>query len=112
MRIWHEQLIPRLCRQHLLAMWREGLGAYSIITNGKKGYRNHPALKEFEGCPNLLAQRLQAVRAEMLRRGYHPKEAPIPIQAELGAELERYHEWQSLEEQVERLKAKGCGCQV
>jgi hypothetical protein len=112
MRIWHEQLIPRLCRQHLLAMWREGLGAYSIITNDKKGYRNHPALKEFAACPNLLAQRLQAVRAEMLRRGYHPKEAPIPIQAELEIEQERYHEWQSLEEQVERLKAKGCACQV
>lgn len=36
MRIWHESLIPKLCRQHLLAMWREGLGAYKIITENKK----------------------------------------------------------------------------
>ena len=112
MRIWHEALIPRLCRQHLLAMWREGLGAYSIITNDKKGYRNHPALKEFERCPNLLAQRLQAVRAEMLRRGYHPKEAPAPDPAQLPGEQAQYHEWQSLQEQIQLLQAKGCDCRV
>lgn len=112
MRIWHEQLIPRLCRQHLLAMWREGLGAYAIISSDKKGYRHHPAVKEFAACPNLLALRLQAVRAEMLRRGYHPKEAPIPVETELRQELERYREWQTLEEQIERLKSKGCECQL
>ncbi len=93
-------------------MWREGLGAYSIIVNGKKGYRNHPAVKEFEGCPNLLAERLQAVRGEMIRRGYHPKEGPEVDGGRVEEERRRYREWQSLEEQVERLREKGCECEV
>ncbi|MHA2330232.1 MAG: pyrimidine dimer DNA glycosylase/endonuclease V, partial [Candidatus Hodarchaeales archaeon] len=43
MRIWDISLIEFLCDKHLLAVWREGLGAYSIITNNKKGYSKHPA---------------------------------------------------------------------
>ena len=58
MRIWHEQLIPHLCKQHLLACWREALGAYSIITKNKRGYRNHPATQEFIDAPYALWLRL------------------------------------------------------
>ncbi len=65
--MWHEKLIPKLCRQHLLAMWREGLGIYSILSNNKKGYRNHPAVKEFEDSLGVLWFRLYAVRREMIK---------------------------------------------
>ena len=113
MRIWHEQLIPKLCRQHLLAMWREGLGAYKIITEDKKGYRNHPAVKEFENNAGVLWFRLNIVRNEMLKRGYNPKRMP-------NARLEDYDalcsnkiiEWQTLEEQIEVLKQKQCDCAI
>lgn len=110
MRIWHQSLIPLLCRQHLLAVWRESLGAYKIITEDKKGYRNHPAVKEFENAPLSLHFRLFRIREEILNRGYNPKEMPpvyyiqIPEQPPIP--------WQTLDQQIEILKAKGCDCNV
>lgn len=90
-------------------MWREGLGCYNIVTSDKKGYRNHPATKEFIGAECDLWCRLYETREEMLRRGYHPKDMPKMV---------RHHEctesvpWQTLEEQTEVLRAKGCKCDV
>jgi hypothetical protein len=103
MRIWHEDLIPYLKRQHLLAVWREALGCYKIITENKKGYRNHPAVIEFTNAKSILWERLYIIRQEMLKRGYHPKELPEkPIQSE----FERVVEWQSLEQQKQILFQK------
>lgn len=108
MRIWHEKLIPMLCRQHLLAVWREALGAYSIIIEGKKGYRNHPATIEFARHPNKLWLRLYAIREEMLKRGYKPKPMPtMPMCPDVSPEVT---EWQSIDEQIRILKIKGCDC--
>lgn len=127
MRIWHEELIPKLCRQHLLAMWREGLGCYKILTEDKKGYRNHPAVKEFEGKIEQLWLRLHAVRREAEGRGYNFKDLPEIHTDKLNAwdygkgfwgisGLINSHyeidEWQTLDEQIEVLKNKGCNCQV
>lgn len=109
MRIWHEKLIPHLCQKHLCAMWREGLGAYKIITENKKGYRNHPATKEYEHAPNALYSLLTLVRAEMIKRSYHPKE--MPPQATYTA-TEQIQPWQTLEEQRQVLKSKGCKCNL
>lgn len=109
MRIWHSQLIPKLCRQHLLAMWREGLGAYSIITKGKHGYFNHPAVIEFKNCPNLLWMRLYEVREEMRRRGYKPKALPSTMPMNYTSD---YKEWQTLDEQIAILRTKKCECKV
>lgn len=107
MRIWHEKLIPCLCRNHILGVWREALGAYKIITEGKLGYRFHPATKEFLECPEALHYRLRVIREEMLRRGYNPKELPELV--EFGGVV---REWQTLEEQVEVLRGKGCECNL
>lgn len=107
MRIWHENLIPILCRQHLLAVWREALGCYNIVTSDKKGYRNHPATKEFLDCPQALHDRLQVIRAEMLKRGYKPKELPERIQ-----KVGNVKQWETYEAQVIKLKAKGCECKI
>lgn len=112
MRIWHEQLIPLLCQKHLCAMWREGLGCYKIITENKKGYRNHPAVKEFEDAEARLYYRLFLVRNEMLFRGYHPKKLPELIVNHLKPWKWTIKPWQTLEQQVEILKAKGCKCKV
>lgn len=108
MRIWHEQLIPKLCQKHLCAMWREGLGAYKILTENKKGYSNHPAVKEFAENHLELKNRLYLVRQEMLRRGYHPKPLPDAPMLYQG----KVKEWQTLDEQIAILKSKGCKCNV
>lgn len=109
MRIWSEKLIPKLCQKHLCAMWREGLGCYKIITENKKGYRNHPAVKEFENHSWHLLKRLYFVREEMLNRNYNPKKLP-PEQFEfIGKEP---IPWQTLEQQIEILKGKGCKCKI
>lgn len=109
MRIWHEQLIPKLCQKHLCAVWREALGCYKIITEGKKGYINHPATQEFLNYPDQLFDRLALIREEMLRRGYHPKDLPIqPEMPDAGLP----DEWQTLEQQIEILKAKHCKCNI
>jgi lantibiotic modifying enzyme len=94
-------------------MWREGLGAYKIITEDKKGYRNHPAVKEFENYPGRLQERLRMVRQEMLLRNYHPKE--LPVSKCFGFEIVYTPlevQWQTLEEQVEVLKNKKCKCKI
>ena len=107
MRIWHQQLIPSLCKNHLLAVWREALGAYSIIVDGKKGYRNHPATIEFLSCPEALHERLCLIRVEMVKRGWKPKE--LPLKVSFGGSVA---EWQSLEQQTEHLKSKNCLCHL
>lgn len=109
MRIWHEDLIPYLCRQHLLACWREGLGCYSILIDNKRGYRHHPAVKEFENHEDLLYQRLKLIRTEMLKRGYHPQELP-PTPTALPINTSPYRPWQTLEEQIAVLEKKDCPC--
>lgn len=87
-------------------MWREALGCYKIVTEGKKGYRNHPATKEFINAPGQLWDILEQVRKEMLRRGYHPKELPV----RRFRMLENRVTWQSLDQQKEILRMKGCSC--
>lgn len=136
MRIWNEELIPKLCRQHLLAVWREGLGAYKIITENKKGYRNHPAVKEFRHNKGELTNRLIHIRVEMKKRGYNPKPYPwhkgkrtycswnengqehgyyldeaISTSVVINTE-HAYTPWQTLEEQIAVLKRKGCDCNI
>lgn len=114
MRIWHQDLIPKLCRQHLLAVWREGLGCYAIVTGKVDGgsYRNHPAVKEFDGNSLELFARLTLIRDEMLRRGYHPKDLPEIPEDHIFTSKQFYIPWQTLEEQIEVLKKKGCECRV
>lgn len=109
MRIWHEQLILKLCRQHLLAVWREGLGAYKIITEKRTdlSYYKHPATQEFKDCTEALHQRLSLIRQEMLNRGYNPKELPELIS--FGGQVK---EWQSIDEQINLIKSKGCKCNI
>lgn len=114
MRIWHQNLIPKLCRQHLLACWREGLGAYKIITENKKGYRNHPAVKEFEKHHNILWIRLAVIRKEMLTRGWKPKEPPPKPLLQNSNTFKSYYrkQWQGLKQQIEVLKSKKCDCKI
>lgn len=105
MRIWHPRLIPKLCTRHLVAMWREANGAYKIITEGKKGYSKHPATKEYANCPEKLHAVLTKLKSESISRGYNFKQ--VPVKVSFGG---RQKVWQTYEEQVARLKEKGCPC--
>jgi hypothetical protein len=57
MRVWDSISPSRLCRQHLLAEHRETLCIWSVITNNKKGYSQHPETVRFRGNLNALAYR-------------------------------------------------------
>lgn len=91
-------------------MWREGLGAYKIITENRTDltYWKHPATQEFVYAPMALWYRLELVRLEMLERGYHPKLMPKAMQGDSETESE----WQTLDEQIAILKSKHCQCKV
>ena len=114
MRVWHKNLIPQLCNMHLVALWREARIMFYGIINDKPGWRNHPARKEFENCPDKLWDRMMLVKNEADKRGLNFK-APIPPRPkESGIEP---IEWQSLEEQIEILKQKSkdierCKCRL
>lgn len=110
MRIWHPSLLPKLCPKHFVAVWREALGAYSIIVNNKPGYRHHPAVKEYMNRPDKLWNVLQKIKKESIRRGYNFKELPPPPDLKLCYGTKG--RWQTIEEQIEVLKSKGCNCKV
>lgn len=120
MRIWHEDLISKLCQKHLCAMWREGLGMYKIITGEVDGgsYKKHPAVREFKFASDVLYFRLNDVRQEMIKRGYHPKEMPQfkigPFSKQIGDMIitAPITPWQTLEEQIEVIRSKHCKCQI
>ncbi|HEX9757869.1 MAG TPA: pyrimidine dimer DNA glycosylase/endonuclease V [Nitrospiria bacterium] len=69
MRIWDIPPIS-LCRQHLLGEHRELHAIWSILINGKKGYRNHPETLRWVGALNGLYQRQRFLVKEFERRGY------------------------------------------
>jgi hypothetical protein len=116
MRIWHEDLIPKLCQKHLSAMWREGLGAYKIINENRTdlSYWKHPATQEFIYNLDLLHERLRLVREEMLKRAYNPKELPVlqDLSSFLQQQYCKYYPWQTLDEQIAILKTKNCKCNI
>ena len=72
MRLWtiHPQYLDR---QGLLAVWREGLLAQSVLQNKTRGYRNHPQLKRFKSSRDAIgaiSEYLSTVYEEAVRRGY------------------------------------------
>jgi len=68
-RVW--DLDPSvLCRQHLLGEHREIHAIFSILYNGKKGYRNHPEVRRWEGYLQALRIRHDRIAGEMVERGY------------------------------------------
>jgi hypothetical protein len=72
MRLW--TLHPKyLDAKGLVALWREGLLAQKVLRGLTKGYRHHPQLARFRGCPRpvaAVAAYLKVVHEEAKRRGY------------------------------------------
>jgi len=109
MRIWD---IPpeKLCREHLLGEHSELHGIWSILTQGKKGYANHPEVKRWRGKLKALYRKHEDIVAEMLARGYQHN-SPLDPELATGAEVQDPFV-DSPEEQACILRDKGCNCRV
>ena len=109
MRIWDIQP-RRLCRAHLLGEHCELHALWSILTQGKRGYANHPETKRWEGKLKALYGRHDKLVEEMLERGYRHNS---PLDARLARGEARQDEFvDSIREQVRLLREKGCRCDV
>jgi hypothetical protein len=73
MRLW--SVHPRyLDAKGLVALWREGLLARSVLKRKTQGYRYHPQLDRFRSCLKPIAaidRYLWAVYDESEKRGFH-----------------------------------------
>ncbi len=109
MRIW--DLDPeRLCRQHLLGEHFELHILWSIITEGRKAYSNHPETRRWRGKLKALFFRHEALVEEMSRRGYR-HQTPLPSGQATGLAVQKEYK-DTPAEQVQILKSKGCDCRV
>ena len=109
MRIWD---IPpeKLCRHHLLGEHAELHGIWSILTQGKRGYANHPEVKRWQGKLKALYCKHQEIVSEMLARGYRHNS---PLDASLATGASKQDTLvDSLEEQARILRDKDCDCRV
>lgn len=109
MRIW--DLPPdRLCRPHLLGEHRELHAIWSVLTTGRRGYARHPETRRWQGKLRALWLRHEALVAEMDRRGYRHA-SPLDASLATGDEAQT-HLIDTIDEQIARLRAKGCSCLV
>ncbi|MEA3294341.1 MAG: pyrimidine dimer DNA glycosylase/endonuclease V [Euryarchaeota archaeon] len=109
MRIWD---IPpeKFCRNHLLGEHRELHAVWSIITNNKKAYSNHPEILRWKGKLRSLYLRHEKLVAEMTIRGYK-HHTPLELKLATGEEVQDVLVV-PYEEQVRILRNKGCDCKV
>jgi len=109
MRIWD---IPpeKLCRQHLLGEHRELHAIWSILTEEKRGYANHPETRRWRGRLKALFIRHDALVAEMTRRGFQ-HHSPLSETLATGEGVQDQYV-DSCEQQIRILRDKGCGCSL
>lgn len=109
MRIW--DISPRrLCREHLLGEHRELHAVWSILTNNKKGYSNHPETKRWKGKLRALFLRHEKLIQELARRGYNHR-SPLPKKFAKGKATQACYV-DSIDKQLRILKKKGCNCKT
>lgn len=109
MRIWDLQP-DILCRQHLLGEHRELHALWSIVTQDKKGYRQHPETVRWEGKMAALYLRHEALVKEMGQRGYMHK-TPLDKDLATGSPMQEVF-LHSLVQQREILRQKACACKI
>jgi hypothetical protein len=81
-----------------------------ILTPGKRGYRNHPETRRWEGKLAALYRRHEALVAEMMRRGHRHATPLDPTLATDAAVQDVFVD--SPARQCEPLCNKHCGCRV
>jgi hypothetical protein len=107
MRIWD---VPpdELCRIHLLGEHRELHAVWTILTQNKTGYRNHPETKRWEGKLAALYLRHDLLVVEMNRRGYvHRSDLDAALATGSNTQTQFVD---TINRQRQLLKAKPCTC--
>jgi len=106
-RIW--DVDPELlCRNHLLGEHRELHAIWTVLTQDRTGYRNHPETKRWVGRLAALHARHESLVVEMARRGYRHA-SPLDALLATGEALQTV--WvDSPERQMELLRDKPCPC--
>jgi hypothetical protein len=107
MRVWDID-VERLCNQHLLGEHRELHAIWTILTAGKTGYARHPETLRWRGRLAALYARHEAEVGEMARRGFRHKSPLDPALA--TGEAEQTELIDSVEDQLQRLADRRCGC--
>ena len=99
-----------LCRVHLLGEHRELHALWTILTEDKKGYRNHPETRRWVGKLHALYNRHEALVVEMERRRYKHA-SPLDKKLATGS-AEQNVFLHSITKQKEILQHKHCECHV
>lgn len=110
MRIWDRIAPERLCRQHLLGEHRELHAIWTIITEDRDGYSNHPEVKRWRDSQALAALEVRhdALVAAMRKRGYqHHSPLPMTDRAAPRVAAIAPPAW---DDQELSLAAKDCAC--
>jgi len=101
MRIW--DIAPdRLCRNHLLSEHSELHAIWSILTQNKKGFANHPETLRWRGRLRVLYLRHGKIIQEMKKRGYNHY-SPLDVRFATGKSIQN-HFVNSYKEQINILK--------
>lgn len=107
MRVW--DIKPKLlCRKHLLGEHRELHGLYTILAHDKKGYRQHPETKRWEGKLAALYSRHEQLVKEMERRGY-VHASPLEKKFAKGKKIQDAFV-HTKKQQLKILREKPCEC--
>ncbi|MFH2106333.1 MAG: pyrimidine dimer DNA glycosylase/endonuclease V [Candidatus Micrarchaeota archaeon] len=109
MRIWDVKP-GKLCREHLLGEHRELHAIWSIITKSKKGYSQHPETLRWKGKLKALYLRHEKLVGEMEKRGYCHR-SPLDKRLATGKPIQ-LEKIDTIEEQRNRIKRKGCKCNL
>lgn len=109
MRIWDVEP-EKLCRKHLLGEHRELHALWTILSENRKGYRNHPETKRWVGKLAALYKRHDLLVEEMGKRKYNHN-SPLDKSKATGSVIQNdfVH---SYEEQIAILNQKNCDCNI
>jgi len=109
MRIW-DISADKLCQNHLLGEHRELHAIWSILTNNKIGYSNHPETLRWHGKLKALYLRHEKLVCEMEKRGFKHKSF---LNEDLAVGISIQNDFiDSIEKQVLLLRNKNCKCKV
>jgi len=107
MRVW--DIEPKyLCRNHLLGEHRELHAIWSVLVKNKKGYRQHPETKRWQGKLKALYLRHEKLVKELVRRGYQ-HHSFLDKRLARGRAKQDYL-LDSLSKQKKLLRNKNCPC--
>jgi hypothetical protein len=107
MRVWDVD-VRELCDRHLLGEHRELHAIWTILTNDRPGYAQHPETVRWRGRLAALYARHEQEVAEMGRRGFRHA-SPLDHRLATGDACQT-ELVDSPEDQRARLAAKDCAC--